>query len=130
MSLFKKSVELSPKLKLGVGRAHTKAQVLKLTGVFLLLIALGLAVNAARIIIAGKNSDDQGQPQVLGASDNKPNSDDAAFVQFIEYKVQKGDTLFNISQTHNIPWTTLATLNNLQSPFTLKTGQILRVPKQ
>ena len=67
-------------------------------------------------------------PQILGASDTKP-PDGQGSVQFTAYTVQKGDTLFNISQKFNISWTTMATLNNLKSPFYLKPGQTLKVPK-
>jgi LysM repeat protein len=65
-------------------------------------------------------------PQVLGATDIKK---DINLIEFAEYKVQKGDTLFNISQKYNINWATLATLNNLKSPFVLKPGQIIKIPK-
>lgn len=69
------------------------------------------------------------EPKVLGSSDTRTPEQDNA-VQFTSYTVQKGDTLFNIAQKFNISWTTLATLNNLKSPFYLKPGQTLKVPKQ
>jgi hypothetical protein len=74
-----------------------------------------------RIKIFGPHIDSG--PQVLGASDEQNGN---ANLQFIDYKVQKGDTLFNLSQKYNISWTTLATLNNLESPFTLnRPGKLL-----
>ena len=120
--------ELSPRLKLGVGRGYSQNQILKLAAIICLVLAVGLTVNAVRLIVKNNNSGPTA-PQVLGASDVKqPASQNT--VQFTDYTVQKGDTLFNISQKFNISWNTLATLNNLKSPFYLKPGQTLKVPKQ
>jgi hypothetical protein len=126
-----KKFELSPRLKLGVGRGYSQNQVLKYGAFFCLLIAGGLTLNAVRLVFFSNISAStaaQAAPQVLGASDTKDEAV-APTVQFIEYKIQKGDTLFNVSQKFNISWTTLATLNNLKSPFTLKTGQVIKIPK-
>ncbi len=125
MAFSKRNVELSPKLKLGVGRASNKAKVLKLTGVFLLIIAGVLFAHAIQLVTSNKS-----KGQVLGASDTRSASSDSGQLQFVEYKVQKGDTLFNISQQFNVPWNTLATLNNIQNVSSLKVGQILKIPKQ
>ena len=125
-----KKFELSPRLKHGVGRGYTQNQILKFSAVICLLLALGLGVNAGRLMLNNnKTGQDANSPAVLGASDNKQ-SDQEDNLQFITYTVAKGDTLFNISQKFNIGWTTLATLNNLKSPFYLKPGQTVKVPKQ
>jgi len=131
MALRNKKFELSPRLKLGVGRGYSQNQILKFSAIICLVLAVALAFNAFRLI--AKNQSQAGAantaPQVLGASDvrNVTGSDN---LEFTNYVVAKGDTLFNISQKFNIDWTTLATLNNLQAPFSLKPGQILKVPKQ
>ena len=96
-----------------------------------LVLAVALTFNAVRLVIKGKNQTSQNaiNPEILGASDVKQtNGEDS--LQFTTYTILKGDTLFNISQKFNISWTTLATLNNLKSPFYLKPGQTLKVPKQ
>src|SRR3989338_492293 len=111
MSYSHKKFELSPRLKLGVGRGYSQNRILKISAVFCLILALGLGINAVRLIFSGGKT--ANEAQVLGASDSQTSSD----TQFVEYKVLKGDTLFNISQKFNINWTTLATLNNLKSPF-------------
>ncbi len=123
-----KKFELSPRLKLGVGRGYSQNQILKYGAVFCLLLALGLTFNAIRLVFSGKTTASSApSPQVLGESViNKQNSES---IEFQEYKVKTGDTLFNISQKFNINWTTLATLNNLKSPFSLKPGQTLQIPK-
>lgn len=127
MPFSKKKFELSPRLKLGVGRGYSQNQILKVAAVICLILALGLTLNAFRLMF---NSGGQSAaPEVLGASDNEQ-SGDANTMEFTSYTVLKGDTLFNISQKFNISWTTLATLNNLKSPFYLKPGQTLKVPKQ
>jgi len=128
MALRSKKVELSPRLKLGVGRGYSNNQVLKFSAFFCLVLATILTFNAFRLISKNKG-EANATPAVLGASDVRdPNQQ--ADVQFITYAVTKGDTLFNVSQKYNIDWATLATLNNLKSPFALKVGQTLKIPKQ
>ena len=129
MPFQSKKFELSPRLKLGVGRGHTQNQILKTAAIICLVFALGLTFNAVSLMVKSQPSAENGNPEVLGTSDIKSQTQDSA-IQFTTYTVQKGDTLFNISQKFNISWTTLATLNNLKSPFYLKPGQNLKVPKQ
>ncbi len=126
-----KRVELSPKLKLGVGRSYSSTSLLKLSGTVFLVFALALAVQTLIQIAKHKNSPatatNQSQPKVLGASDSTGNNQDALFTT---YTVQSGDTVFSIAQSHgNISWSTIATLNNLTPPFKLKIGQKLKLPK-
>jgi len=132
MFKFKKQLELSPRLKSGVGRGYSKNQVFKIIAFVFLILAAGLAVNSFRIIFFGNKANNtanqNSSPQVLGASDTK-NQASSTEVQFIEYKVKKGDTLFNISQQAKVSWMTIATLNNLKSPFSIKPGQVLKIPK-
>lgn len=128
MAIQNRKFELSKRLKLGVGRGYSQNQIFKLTAIFCLVIALGLSINAFKLIVGGNSANQAtNQPQVLGANDVR-NPEDT--MQFINYTITKGDTLFNISQKFNISWTTLATLNNLKSPFYLKLGQVIKVPKQ
>ncbi|HYV33659.1 MAG TPA: LysM domain-containing protein [Candidatus Limnocylindria bacterium] len=124
MPFNSKKFQLSPRLRLGVGRGYSQNQILKFSAIICLVLALGLTVNAVRLVIKAKSSP---SPQVLGATDVK---EPVTSIQFTDYTIQKGDTLFDISQKFNISWTTLATLNNLKSPFYLKPGQTLKVPKQ
>lgn len=130
MLKFKNQLELSPRLKSGVGRNYSKNRLLKISSFVFLLFAAGLTANSLWIIF-GRNSTtkiETGTPQVLGATDSQASSSSAS-IQFIEYKVKKGDTLFNISQQFNIQWMTIATINNLKSPFSLKPGQTIKIPK-
>jgi LysM repeat protein len=126
----RKKFDLSPRLKLGVGRGYSQNKILKFAAIICLLVAVGLTVNAVTILFSHSQTsgDNAALPKVLGASDTKTATDTTA-IQFVQYKVQKGDTLFNISQKFNIDWTTLATLNNIQSPFAVKPGQTLNIPK-
>lgn len=125
---YKNKFELSPRLKLGVGRGYSQNQILKISSIICLVIAVGLSVNAVRLISHQSNLSNP-KPQVLGATDIKEQSDIVGN-QFTDYKVTKGDTLFNISQKFNISWATIASLNNLKSPFSIKPGQTLKIPKQ
>ena len=125
----RKKFDLAPRLKLGVGRGYSQNQLLKLAAIICLLVAVGLTANAVKILFSHSAVTDAATaPKVLGAS-NTREPQDTASVQFIQYKVQKGDTLFDVSQKFNIDWTTLATLNNIQSPFAVKPGQTLNIPK-
>ena len=127
----KKKFDLSPRLKLGVGRGYSNNTILKVGAIVCLVIATGLTVNAFRLMFFGKNTNTSPSttPQVLGVSDTKTSDQIPTTVQFAEYKIQKGDTLFNISQRFNIDWTTLASLNNIKSPYALKLGQTIKIPK-
>jgi LysM repeat protein len=125
MSFYKTKFELCPRLKFGVKRGVSHNQKFKIFTVIFLSLAAILGINAARLVLKSSTSENKNPPQVLGAADTK----DTNLLEFAEYKVQKGDTLFNISQKYNINWATLATLNNLKSPFVLKPGQIVKIPK-
>ena len=125
----RKKFELTPRLKFGVGRGYSQNQILKVGAIFCLVLAVLLTANAIRLLFfskSGINSIADQSPQVLGVTDTK---EQVLPVQFTEYKVQKGDTLFSVSQHFSVDWTILATLNNLKSPFTIKQGQVLKVPK-
>jgi LysM repeat protein len=124
----KQKFELSKTLKLGVGRAYAPGQLMKIGSFMLLTASLALGINAIRLY--NNKPANSHSPQVLGAIDKAQANDDETSSQLITYKVVKGDTLFMISQKHNISWTTLATLNNLDAPFTLKPGSTLKIPKQ
>lgn len=125
----RKKFELSPRLKLGVGRSLPHNKILKFSAIACLGLAAILAVYGGQLVFRHRSALNSSSPQVLGASTVKP-KDAGDEIKFIEYKVQKGDTLFNVSQKFNINWTTLSTLNNIKSPFTLKPGQTIKVPKQ
>lgn len=125
MSSSNKKFELSPRLKFGVGRGYSENQILKISAFICLALAIALASNAVRLAI--KAGDEPAAAQVLGASDTQAAQPQS--LEFTSYTVQKGDTLFNISQKFNIEWSTLAVLNNLKSPFVLKPGQVINIPK-
>lgn len=125
MFFRKTGIDLAPKLKWGVGRGFNGNKVLRYGSYTVLSIAALLAIQSARLIMA-----DQQLPQsaqVLGAFDR---ASAAPEEHFIEYAVKSGETLFSISQKHTMSWTLLATLNKLEPPFALTTGQILKIPKE
>jgi LysM repeat protein len=130
MDRSKNKVRLSPQLKLGVGRGYSKNNLLKYSGFAFLFASLALGIWTVQVVLHRSSTTDSptaqnntANPQVLGATDTKA-------TPFFNYTVQKGDTVFNIAQKYNINWSTLATINNLSSPFTLKPGQVLKVPNQ
>lgn len=46
-----------------------------------------------------------------------------------EYRVKENDTLELISEKNKISWQKLAQINNLKAPYSIQSGQILRIPK-
>lgn len=130
MPKFKTKFDLSPRLKFGLGRGYTKNQILKLFSFIFLSISAGLIFNSFWVIFKYDNKQVSSQietaPQVLGATDDKTS---ATELNYLEYKIKKGDTLFNLSQEYKVNWMTLATLNNLKSPFSLKPGQTIKIPR-
>jgi nucleoid-associated protein YgaU len=125
MPKSRNKIQLSPQLKLGVGRGRSKNRVLKYGG-FIFLLASFVLVGWTTYVVyrhSSQPSESQANPSVLGAED------DSSQV-FTTYTVAKGDTVFNIAQKYEMNWTTLATINNLSAPFTLKVGQTLKIPNQ
>lgn len=45
-----------------------------------------------------------------------------------EYKVRRGDTLYEISRMFSTDTSAVARQNNLRAPYTIRTGQVLRMP--
>jgi hypothetical protein len=123
MQSFRNKVKLSPQLRLGVGRGFPRQNYLKYIGFGFLGLSLILTGRTIYLL----SSKTAPNPQVLGAEDQQQAQTNSGF---IEYKVKTGDTIFNIGQTYKISWTTIATLNGLSSPFTLKPGQVLKIPQQ
>jgi len=129
MLINRNRFQLSPRLRVGVGRINNKSSILKYISTAFIVLSVLLSINTFRVFL--KTDLDAGSetnsPKVLGISDTRTQEDSKN--QYIVYVVKKGDTLFNIAQAHNISWTTLATLNNIDSPFTVSSGQELKIPK-
>ncbi len=124
-----RKIELSPRLKLSVGRGLSQNKKLKIFASSLLLISFALTINSTRLIFfsPSEKANENQESKVLGVSNTRSESEPE--IKFVEYTVQKNDTLFTISQQFNVNWTTLATLNNLKSPFLVKPGQTIKVPQ-
>ena len=121
-----KRFELSKRMKLGVGRGYNPGHIIKISSISFLFLAGLLSINA--INLYSKRPSTTVTPKVLGASNAEGLNAEATKPQFTEYKVKKGETLFGISQQFKVPWTSLATLNNLETPFNLQPGQALKIP--
>ena len=46
-----------------------------------------------------------------------------------QYRVEKGDALSSIAQRYDVRLSTLAAANNIQAPYTLFPGEVLRIPE-
>lgn len=122
MPFKQKNIDLSPKLKLGVGRNPSRFKIVKFSCLLLLFLAVLLGLQAFVLTINNIPANAK-NGQVLGATTDFED-------RFIEITTTKKDTLYNLSITYNVPWTTIAEVNNLTSPFILKENQKLLIPKK
>lgn len=83
---------------------------------------------AAVVIIVRTNTGLQNgaKPEILGATTEAVQ----AKPTFTDYTVSRGETLFTISQKFGVPTETLAQLNDIRPPFTVKAGEVIKVPAQ
>lgn len=125
----KPRIQLSPRLRLGVGRKYSSNTLFKYSGSAFLILSACLFLNTFRIFLNNNARENTIPPQVLGIANSKASEPTANTEQFQTIKVKKGETLFSIAKNYNISWTTLATINNLQSPFSVSNEQELKVPK-
>ncbi len=123
MNLPRNKIKLSPRLKWGVGRKGFNINFFKIGGGIFIAMSAVLFIQAGYKLISGGDKPVI-QGEVKGATDTQSTSQ-----AFTEYKVKTGDTLFTISKENNVQWTALATINNLKAPFTLHSGQLLKIPK-
>jgi LysM repeat protein len=116
-----KRIKLSRQLKWSVGKAQHTGNYLWAVGGLCLVVAVGFLVHTNRILRT------DAQPTVLGASTTVlPEATPA--IEFESYEVARGDTLFTISQHYDVPTETLAQLNDIKPPFTLKAGETIKIP--
>lgn len=115
-----KRIRLSRKLNWSVGKSQH-------TGFYFWTIG-SLCLAAAVVIIVRTNSGLQNgaKPEVLGAATETAQTKPS----FTDYTVNRGETLFTISQKFGVPTETLAQLNDIRPPFTVKAGEIIKVPAQ
>ena len=68
--------------------------------------------------------------QELLSEESKQILGEQEVLEYESYQVVVGDTLFNLSQKYQISWQTLAEINSLPPPYTLRIGQKLKIPKK
>jgi hypothetical protein len=117
----KQKVHLSPRLARTIGQAGIPAggyfgQIAVVLGLGILLSYLFFGTGAGNK--SASQAADLNNGEVLGIQ----------MPGLLNYVVQSGDTLLGISQKYNVYWMTVVEENELQSPYTLKPGQILRIP--
>jgi len=81
---------------------------------------------AAGIYMAAK-------PHQATTTDNQPKQilgEQKRQAEYLDHIVKRGETLFNISQTYGLSWQTLAEINELREPYTLRLGQKLKIPQK
>lgn len=133
---------LSPELRAQI-TPHTRRDVrLTTAGVFFLVASVLMVINLwpthnqtsplnnkATSPIAQSSQDlaNSDQKQVLGLATKQETQ--PPIKEFTQYTVKTGDTLFNISQKYNVRWDSIAQINNLNEPYILHAGQILKIPQ-
>lgn len=129
MILSKSRIRLSRTLRAQITPHPQAAKWLK-RSLFLapLLLVIVIYLAASPHKKAEKTQPREGLPalerQVLGETNNQDQ------IQYLFYRVKKGDTLFNLSQKYGISWQTLAELNHLKEPYLLKIGQEIKIPQK
>lgn len=116
-------IKLAPRLLMGVGRQGNWDKIAKR--------ALAASAVAGFIFLVGQSmdlSENEPKSQVLGVQVS--NSGQQGSGPFAEHAIASGETLFSIAQNYDMSWTALATLNNLEPPFVITPGQIIKVPRQ
>lgn len=116
-----KKIRLSRRLKWGVGKAQHTNTYFWLIGTVCLLAAIGIITRTNQLMSK------QIAPSVLGAT-TTASAEETPALQFEDYKISRGETLFTISQKVGVPTETLAQLNDIKPPFALKAGQTIKVP--
>ncbi len=116
------NIKLSKRLRWSVGKGRYGNNKFWFIGAFCLILAGGLFFHTNQLL---KTPNTNPKPTVLGATTTQTNNPG---LQFMDYQVTRGDTLFTISKQFGVPTETLAQLNDLNTPFTLKAGQIIKVP--
>ena len=128
MTKDKQKVQLSEQLKLGVAGPAPQGMLFKFGGVLFLFISViligNIYLNVRHLHALTPGLATSTQPEVLGAYDDTT----APQPQMTSYTIVNGDTLFDIAQNHSVNWQLLATINNLNPPYTLKPGTILKLP--
>ncbi|MDX1949227.1 MAG: LysM peptidoglycan-binding domain-containing M23 family metallopeptidase [Rickettsiales bacterium] len=76
----------------------------------------------------------ESQPQEIIAIDNTTSSEEKNYGQTIKissitHEVQAGETLYSLSRKYNIPILPIIISNNLEQPYTLKSGQKIKIPE-
>jgi flagellar protein FlgJ len=61
--------------------------------------------------------------------DAPPTTNHAGAKEVQNYTVKKGDTLYLIGKQFSVRYKTIAELNGIQSPYVLRVGQVLKLPK-
>lgn len=127
----KSKIKLSENMQMGIAAPNSQTTFFKFGGILFLALSLFIGFNiyhqlhssSATLSATDTAQAQSTQQQVLGAY-----SQNTAQVQTISYTVQKGDTLFDIAQSHNVSWQVIAALNNLSQPYSLKLGSQLKIP--
>ena|SRR3990167_8385934 len=124
--MFKKStkVRLSPRLARTIGRPAYGNGLYKAKLVGLIVVVTGLFV-----VFSGNKLPNPPQSvshakagaagEVLGATSQ---------AGIINYEVKGGNTLIGISRQFGVYWLTIVEENELQVPYNLTPGQVLRIP--
>lgn len=88
-------------------------------GIILLIVGIGVGIFA---LAKPQREIPQATKQILGEQQT-------GGLQYATYEVKKGDTLFNLAASVGVSWQTLAQMNDLKEPYTLRIGQKIKIPR-
>lgn len=120
MGLIKNKIRLSKSLYAQTTPYPHAGRLLK-NSIFVAILLLGAGIFVLAKPAKPIPAENAAAPkQILGEQE--------AAVEYLDYEVKKGDTLFNLSKKYEVSWQTLAELNRLKEPYILKIGQKLNIP--
>lgn len=118
--------QMLPKSKIRLSRhlhaqttPYPEARAWLKRSLLLLVIVIGVGIF---LLAKPKNHPPAAPRQILGEQQSGE-------LKYATYEVKKGDTLFNLAARFSVSWQTLAQMNELKEPYTLKIGQKIKIPR-
>lgn len=110
-------------------RANTFATLTLLSALLSALLVSSCAPPAPRVRVFSSPPPSSGEYSDTGATASRPRPEDGGAVTITgTHTVKRGETLYAISRSYDVPIRTLIVSNDLRPPYTLRVGQQIRIP--
>lgn len=110
-------------------RANAFVTLTLLSVLFPALLVSSCAPPAPRVRVFSSPPPSSGEYSDTGATASRPRPEDGGAVTITgTHTVKRGETLYAISRSYDVPIRTLIASNDLRPPYTLRVGQQIRIP--